>query len=415
MIMSANPSARIAYDILGLPRDANAAAVRDAYRKAAMRYHPDLAEEGRRAEAQSQFTRINQAFEVLQDADTRRRYDRLLEQNHIPDLEHDLPEHPPQRSLFEILREISSLDLNTNPNELLAGMDRHLLEMLLPQLFSDGHSYTEPVLDALRFHRLVAFAGFQSAPGNLTEGWLIITELRVIVLMKYTHEYKRGDTKHTDLHFRFLGFLFGSMKVLRLEMIGRARVVHRLEIENEQGLRIHVDFKAPHVPRLLLVAGAYRLPLRVRARASRRRETIVALLTGLAPVLAWCALYLATAAHDLQKHGWIHKPDYRLYSQWLNQHHLTTAAIYLTGALLVWSWWRLDRAWVGAGVEEVLGPLPVDYALGRDAATQAREGGGPLQSTPPSDDLAVRWLLDKLAASGPAPGAAVTAPPKPVH
>ncbi len=110
--MSPDPSARIAYDILGLPRDADAPSPREAYRKAALRYHPDLADESRRDPAQAEFARINLAYGVLEDSETRRRYDRLLANGQVPDLEREIPEGLPRRELLEILREIDALDLD---------------------------------------------------------------------------------------------------------------------------------------------------------------------------------------------------------------------------------------------------------------------------------------------------------------
>jgi molecular chaperone DnaJ len=61
------------YEILGLPRDASAEAVKKAYRKLAMQYHPDRNHDNRASE---QFKEINEAYEVLSDADKRAAYDR---------------------------------------------------------------------------------------------------------------------------------------------------------------------------------------------------------------------------------------------------------------------------------------------------------------------------------------------------
>eukprot|EP00966_Prymnesium_polylepis_P317513 7335726-Prymnesium_polylepis.1 len=61
------------YDTLGVARDASAADIKRAYRKAALQWHPD---KNTSPEAEEQFVKIAQAYEVLGDADARRQYDR---------------------------------------------------------------------------------------------------------------------------------------------------------------------------------------------------------------------------------------------------------------------------------------------------------------------------------------------------
>lgn len=63
------------YQILGIPRGASAAEIKKAYRKLAMKYHPDR-NRGNRA-AEENFKGINEAYEVLSDTQKRARYDQL--------------------------------------------------------------------------------------------------------------------------------------------------------------------------------------------------------------------------------------------------------------------------------------------------------------------------------------------------
>ena len=65
------------YEILGVPRSANEKEVRQAYRRLARKYHPDLNPDDKKAE--DQFKRINQAYEVLSDPEDRKKYDRYGE------------------------------------------------------------------------------------------------------------------------------------------------------------------------------------------------------------------------------------------------------------------------------------------------------------------------------------------------
>src|SRR5689334_14303101 len=63
------------YELLGVKRDATDEQIRQAYRKLARKYHPDVNPGDRVAE--EKFKEINEANEVLSDSDKRKRYDQL--------------------------------------------------------------------------------------------------------------------------------------------------------------------------------------------------------------------------------------------------------------------------------------------------------------------------------------------------
>src|SRR5258706_12872690 len=60
------------YEILGVPRNAGQEDIQRAYRKLARAYHPDLNAD---APAEDRFKDIAEAYSVLSDPATRRRYD----------------------------------------------------------------------------------------------------------------------------------------------------------------------------------------------------------------------------------------------------------------------------------------------------------------------------------------------------
>lgn len=62
------------YEILGVPRNATQEQILSTYRKLARQYHPDV---NKSKDAEERFKRINEAYAVLRDPQTRRRYDML--------------------------------------------------------------------------------------------------------------------------------------------------------------------------------------------------------------------------------------------------------------------------------------------------------------------------------------------------
>ena len=63
------------YKVLGVSRDAGDVEIKKAYRRLAMKYHPDK-NRGRPERAAEKFKQVAEAFEVLSDPDKRRSYDR---------------------------------------------------------------------------------------------------------------------------------------------------------------------------------------------------------------------------------------------------------------------------------------------------------------------------------------------------
>ena len=68
------------YEVLGVEKGASENDIKKAYRKAAMKYHPDklaTATEAEKKEAEEKFKEINEAYQILSDSQKRQQYDQF--------------------------------------------------------------------------------------------------------------------------------------------------------------------------------------------------------------------------------------------------------------------------------------------------------------------------------------------------
>ena len=70
------------YDVLGVVKSASEIEIKKAYRKLALKYHPDRAPESKKKEYEKKFKEISQAYGVLSDKDKKAQYDQY---GHVPD------------------------------------------------------------------------------------------------------------------------------------------------------------------------------------------------------------------------------------------------------------------------------------------------------------------------------------------
>src|SRR6185312_5192315 len=60
------------YEVLGVGKGASADEIKKAYRRLAVQYHPD-----KQGGSEEKFKELNEAYEVLKDAEKRKRYDQF--------------------------------------------------------------------------------------------------------------------------------------------------------------------------------------------------------------------------------------------------------------------------------------------------------------------------------------------------
>ena len=66
------------YNVLGIHKTADDKTIRQAYRRLARKYHPDVNPGD--SSAEESFKNVNEAYSVLSNSDNRRQYDRYGEQ-----------------------------------------------------------------------------------------------------------------------------------------------------------------------------------------------------------------------------------------------------------------------------------------------------------------------------------------------
>ena len=63
------------YEVLGVPKNASDEDIKKAYRKLAMKYHPDRNQGDAAKEAETKFKKVKEAYEMLSDSGKRAAYD----------------------------------------------------------------------------------------------------------------------------------------------------------------------------------------------------------------------------------------------------------------------------------------------------------------------------------------------------
>ncbi|KAG6513794.1 hypothetical protein ZIOFF_024131 [Zingiber officinale] len=74
----ASPFSSSLYDVLGVPPTASTPEIKAAYRRLALKCHPDVVATGRRGASADEFMRVQTAYATLSDSERRADYDRRI-------------------------------------------------------------------------------------------------------------------------------------------------------------------------------------------------------------------------------------------------------------------------------------------------------------------------------------------------
>ena len=156
------PSKRDYYEVLGIERNAGADDVKRAYRKGALKYHPDNCK-GDKKEAETKFKELAEAYEVLSDPVKRQQYDRFGHEGLRGSGMHDFT-NMGYGDIFSMFEDIfGNMGFSRGRRGAEAGMDLETeVELTLEQV-STGVDQT---LEFERMDMCDAYSGNGSKPGT---------------------------------------------------------------------------------------------------------------------------------------------------------------------------------------------------------------------------------------------------------
>jgi len=135
------------YDILGVPRNASQGQIKQAYRKLALKYHPDKNPFGKRSE--EKFIKISNAYQILSDKDQRIKYDQSFDKGQEAEfMEYwenlDIQNYPPPPPQYYYTRSREKVEYSRNTYILgmLAVLGIIFVAMVIPYFLLRYSSYT---------------------------------------------------------------------------------------------------------------------------------------------------------------------------------------------------------------------------------------------------------------------------------
>jgi len=128
------------YEVLGIPKDANEGTIKKAYRELSFKNHPDR---NPSPEASTKMRQINEAYEVLSDAQKRREYDTPVSANPLDDIISELFKREQPQNPFHMFHQV-----HMGPRiHIRHGQPINIFEMM--QNMHMGEAFEEPIPDPL--------------------------------------------------------------------------------------------------------------------------------------------------------------------------------------------------------------------------------------------------------------------------
>lgn len=212
------------YETLGIAKDASSAEIKKAYRKIAMKYHPDR--NPGNAAAEEKFKEANEAQEVLMDGNKRAAYDRYGDV--------DLGVQPAGPFGFSFTTGGAS---NANLNDILSEMLRKTMNSTTHQHQTQKHLRVNITLEDAYSGTTISDGGVKIhiPPGVRTGNRLVHGNDLITVVVQEHQKFKRtGDDLLVDIQLNAIDAMLGV--AIKLSHIDDSQV---LKFNIESGIQHH--------------------------------------------------------------------------------------------------------------------------------------------------------------------------------
>ncbi|KAL3449746.1 DnaJ domain-containing protein [Aspergillus insuetus] len=178
------PAATDLYDILGVEQDATPEQIKSAYRKLALKHHPDKALAEAREEANQQFQKIAFAYAILSDGRRRQRFDSTGSTAEAVDLDDDFDWVDFYREQFSAAIDTNALEKfrkdyqgsNEEDRDVLAAfdtykgdLDRVYESVMLSNVLDDDTRFRAIIDKAIAEERVEAYEKYTEEPEKRRE------------------------------------------------------------------------------------------------------------------------------------------------------------------------------------------------------------------------------------------------------
>ncbi|KAL2851962.1 DnaJ domain-containing protein [Aspergillus pseudoustus] len=183
-IPSEPPAATDLYDILGVEQDATQEQIKSAYKKLALKHHPDKAPADAREEANQQFQKIAFAYAILSDPRRRQRFDNTGSTAEAVDLDDDFDWVDFYREQFSAAIDTNALekfkkeyqDSAEEKRDVLAAfktykgdLDRVYESVMFSNVLDDDNRFRAIIDEAIAEERVEAYEKYTEEPERKRE------------------------------------------------------------------------------------------------------------------------------------------------------------------------------------------------------------------------------------------------------